>query len=206
MNALDKDPLNLLIAGVGGQGNVMLSQIIGEAMVVEGYLVAVGDTFGASQRGGSVVSHIRMSMDTEYSSIVPRGMAHFILGMEPSETMLVMAEYGNPKTQVLTNPRPLLPPSVISGEATYPDVHELLANIKKYSARLWLVNATDEALEMGNKLYANTILMGALLGTGILPIAIDIIAEILKERFTDPKIYKANMKAIDRGFSLTRDQ
>jgi indolepyruvate ferredoxin oxidoreductase beta subunit len=203
MRALLKDPLNILVAGVGGQGNVMLAQIIGQALVTEGFFAVVGDTFGAAQRGGSVASHIRISKDTEYSSIVPKGKADFIIGMEPSETLRVMGVYANPVTRVIVNPRIVLPPTVISGADTYPDINQILAAIEKYSSRLWIVHATEQAMKLGNRLYANTILMGATLGTGILPIGRDSIVEIYKERFTDPKLYEANIKAFDLGISLT---
>jgi len=204
MKALPKDPLNILVAGVGGQGNVMLAQIMGQALVMEGFFAVVGDTFGAAQRGGSVASHIRISKDTEYSSIVPKGQADFILGMEPSETLRVMGVYANPNTQVIVNPRVVLPPTVISGADTYPEIDEVLTAIKKHSSRLWIVPATEQALNLGNRLYANTILMGATLGTGIVPIGRDSIVEIYKERFADHKLYKANIRALDLGISLTK--
>jgi len=205
MKTLSKDPLNVLVAGVGGQGNVLLAQILGQALMREGFFTVVGDTFGAAQRGGSVASHIRISKDIEYSSIVPKGHADFILGMEPSETLRVMGEYSNANTRVVTNPRIVYPPPVISGAAEYPNIDELLANIEKYSRKLWVVNATEEALKMGNRLYANTILMGATIGTNILPIDRSSVASIYEEKFTRPDLFEANIKALDLGILLTQD-
>ena len=159
MKDLSKDPLNILVAGVGGQGNVMLAQVMAQALVREGYFAVVGDTFGASQRGGSVASHVRVSKRTEYSSILPQGSADFIVGMEPSETLRALGSYGNPKTQVIMNPRIISPPTVISGADTYPELEDLINNIKKYSSKTWLIPATEEALKMGNRMMANTILL-----------------------------------------------
>jgi indolepyruvate ferredoxin oxidoreductase, beta subunit len=204
MKGLSKDPLNILVAGVGGQGNVMLAQVMGQALVKEGYFAVVGDSFGASQRGGSVASHVRVSKDTEYSSTLPRGSADFIVGMEPSETLRALGSYGNPKTQVIMNPRIVYPPTVISGADTYPEPEELMANIKKYSGKMWLVPATEKAMEMGNRMMANTILLGAIVGTGILPIRRETIVEILKERFANPKVFESNIKALDLGIGLTK--
>jgi len=68
------------------------------------------------------------------------------------------------------------------------------------------VNATEQAMNLGNRLYANTILMGATLGTGIVPIGRDSVMEIYKERFADPKVYEANISALDLGISLTKDR
>lgn len=204
MNDFRKDPLNILVAGVGGQGNVMMAQVMGQALVKKGYHAVIGDTFGASQRGGSVASHIRISKEVEYSSIVPKGHADLIIGMEPSEALRVMAVYANPETRVICNPRPVYPPTVISGSDTYPDLEELINDIEKYCGKLWIIEATDEAMAMGNGLYANTILMGAVLGANMLPINRNDILELYKERFTNTNIYEANVKALDRGIALAR--
>ena len=203
MKQLPKDPLNVMFAGVGGQGNVMLAQIMGQALVKEGFFAVVGDIFGASQRGGSVASHIRISNESEYSSIIPKGQADFILGMEPSETLRVMGEYANPNTRIILNPRVVLPPTVISGADQYPDLDWIISTIQKYSARLWIVNATEEAMRLGNRLYSNTILMGATLGTGVLPVGRGTVVEIYREKFTDPELAEANIRALDLGISLT---
>jgi indolepyruvate ferredoxin oxidoreductase beta subunit len=94
---LAKDPLNLIITGVGGQGNVMISLIIANAFVRDGYFVTVGETYGASQRGGPVMSHMRISRETQYSPFIPDGCADIILGMEPVETLRMLGRYGNSK-------------------------------------------------------------------------------------------------------------
>jgi indolepyruvate ferredoxin oxidoreductase beta subunit len=204
MQYLTKDPLNVIVAGVGGQGNVMLAQVIGQALVKEGYFVVVGDTFGASQRGGSVASHIRISKDREYSSILPRGMADMIIGMEPSETLRAIGNFGNPDTKIIVNPRVVFPPTVISGADKYPEPAQIISNIKKHSARVWIVAATDEAINMGNRLMANTILLGAIIGTEALPIIQETVSNILQERFTNPRVLEANLKALELGVRMTR--
>jgi indolepyruvate ferredoxin oxidoreductase beta subunit len=84
---LEKEPFNVIIAGVGGQGNVLLSGFVGAALLNEGFMVSVADTFGVSQRGGSVQSHIKISRNTLYSSVTLEGKANVILGMEPVETL-----------------------------------------------------------------------------------------------------------------------
>jgi indolepyruvate ferredoxin oxidoreductase beta subunit len=199
---LPKDPLNILVADVGGQGNVMLAQIMGQALVMEGFFAVVGDTFGAAQRGGPVAIDIRVSKDTEYSSIVPKGQADFILGMEPSETLRVMGAYANPNTRVIVNPRVVLPPTVISGADTYPDFDEVLAAIKKHSSRLWIVNATEEALKLGNSIYTNVILPSALLGSNTLPLDKEKNGVVLKEELL--KAFDMKMVALQRGLDLVR--
>ena len=77
--ALDKDPLNLIITGVGGQGNVLASQIVASAGIKEGLFVTVGETYGASQRGGSVMSHVRFSATAQFGPLISEGQADIVV-------------------------------------------------------------------------------------------------------------------------------
>ena len=199
---LTKDPLNLIITGVGGQGNVMISLAIGSALVREGYVVTVGETYGASQRGGPVMSHVRISRETQYSPLSLEGEADVILGMEPVETLRVLGKYGNPNVITLFNPRPIYSIDVISGDAEYPDLDRLIETIKGLSAKTWVVNATEEAEKMGRPIVANTILIGSLIGLGVLPLNRESMESVIRDRF--PKAFELNMKAFDRGMELIR--
>lgn len=198
--ALTKDPLNLIITGVGGQGNVMISLTIGSALVREGYVVTVGETYGASQRGGPVMSHVRISKETQYSPLILKGQADVVLGMEPVETLRILGKYGNPNVITLFNPRPIYSIDVISGDAEYPDLDKLVEIIKGLSAKTWIVNATEEAEKMGRPIVANTILIGSLIGLGVLPLNRELMEPVIRERF--PKAFELNMKAFDRGMAL----
>ena len=75
MKELSREPLNLIIGGVGGQGNVLMAQLVGQALVQRGYTASVGDTYGVSQRGGPVASHVRVSRDRSYGPLIPAGQA-----------------------------------------------------------------------------------------------------------------------------------
>ena len=198
--ALTKDPFNLIITGVGGQGNVMISLTVGGALVSEGYIVTVGETYGASQRGGPVMSHVRISKETQYSPLSLEGQADVILGMEPVETLRILGKYGNPNVITLLNPRPIYSVDVISGDAEYPEMDTLIETIKKLSAKTWIVNATEEAEKMGQPIIANTILIGSLIGLGVLPLDKKSMEQELKARF--PKAFELNMKAFNRGMEL----
>jgi len=201
VKTLIKDPFNMIIAGVGGQGNVVISQLIGTALVNEGYLVTIGETYGASQRGGPVMSHMRISKKMVYSPLIAEGSADTILGMEPSETLRMLGKFGNPNVISIFNPRPIYSVDVAGGEAEYPDLDKLIDTIKGLSAKTWIINATDEAEKMGTAIVANTILVGALIGSGILPLDKKSMEPILQERF--PKAIELNMMAFDRGVKLT---
>ncbi len=199
---LTKDPLNLIITGVGGQGNVMISLAIGSALAREGYVVTVGETYGASQRGGPVMSHVRISRETQYSPLSLEGEADVVLGMEPVETLRILGKYGNPNVITLFNPRPIYSVDVISGDAEYPDLDRLIETIKGLSAKTWVVNATEEAEKMGRPIVANTILIGSLIGLGILPLNREAMESVIRDRF--PKAFELNMKAFDKGMELIR--
>jgi len=94
--ALKHDPYNLIITGVGGQGNVLSSRMLGTMLTAKGFYVTIGETFGASQRGGSVMSHIRVSQRSAWSPQIPSGRAHLVMALEPSEAFRVLGVYGNP--------------------------------------------------------------------------------------------------------------
>jgi indolepyruvate ferredoxin oxidoreductase beta subunit len=161
MTTVGLDPFNIIITGVGGQGNVLASQILGQALVQLGRVVTVGETYGASQRGGSVMSHLRISRQAQWSPLIPEGQAHMVVGLEPLEALRVMERYGNPEVLTLTNTRPIHPLDVIAGVAEYPDIDYLLAQIRKLSKRTWNVDATSIALEMGNPILSNMAMLGA---------------------------------------------
>jgi len=199
---LVKDPLNLIITGVGGQGNVMISLIIGNALVRGGYLVTIGETYGASQRGGPVMSHVRISKETQYSPFIPDGHADIILGMEPVETLRMIGQFGNPDIVTIVNPRPIHSIDVTGSQAEYPDLDKLMETIKELSAKAWIVNATEEAQKMGNPIFANVILIGALIGSGVLPLEQKSLEPVLRETF--PKEVEANMAAFHKGVELVR--
>jgi indolepyruvate ferredoxin oxidoreductase beta subunit len=199
---LTKDPLNLIITGVGGQGNVMISLIVGNAFVREGFFVTIGETYGASQRGGPVMSHIRISRKAQYSPFIPDGCADVILGMEPVETLRMLGKYGNPNVITVLNPRPIYSVDVTAGQARYPEIDKLIATIKELSSRTWLVNATEEAQKMGSHLFANSILIGALIGSGVLPLDKKSIEPVLRETF--PKDIEINLAAVDKGIKLVK--
>ena len=78
-------PLNIIISGVGGQGNVLASQVLGGVASDNGFNVTIGETFGLSQRGGPVMSHVRLSKKKHYGPLIPPNMGHIIIGLEPLE-------------------------------------------------------------------------------------------------------------------------
>ncbi len=200
MSFVDKGLINLIITGVGGQGNILISRLLGEAFINEGYTVTIGETYGATQRGGSVASHVRISRERiPYSPVTPRGKADIILGLEPSEALRMLTAYGHMGSYVVTNTRPIRSLEVAVGEADYPTPDTIAACMAQLSKRAWYINASDVALGLGNPLLTNIVMTGALLGTGLLPLDKSKLEHQLKGTFKGDK-QKINLKAFDLGF------
>lgn len=195
---LKKDPLNLIIAGVGGQGNVLASTLIGNSLVAKDYFVTIGETYGASQRGGAVMSHVRISGKSQYSPLIPEGKSDIILGLEPIEAIRVMGPYGHPNVVVVVNSRPVYPLEVTVGNAKYPsheDIHSILTEL---SYKAYILNATDIALGLGSPIFTNIIMVGALLALDILPLTKEDLEGALEETFPEKKL-EINLKALQMG-------
>jgi indolepyruvate ferredoxin oxidoreductase beta subunit len=197
---LEKDPLNLIIAGVGGQGNILASHIVATAGIKEGLYVTVGETYGASQRGGPVMSHVRFSAQAQCGPLIPGGEADIIVGLEPIEALRIIGDYGNPRTRVIVSPRPIYPIWVLSGQAKYPPVEEVLQKLGELVAEVRVVEAIKEG-ETG--LAANVVIVGALAGSRMLPIEIKNFEESIRE-IMSPKDVELNLRAFRKGVELTR--
>jgi indolepyruvate ferredoxin oxidoreductase, beta subunit len=198
---LASDPYNLIVTGVGGQGNVLASRMVGEMLSHLGLHVTIGETFGASQRGGSVMSHLRISAHCAFSPQIPRGRAHMVVSLEPTETIRVLRNYGNPAVRVLTNTRPIYPIGVICGDLDYPAHEDLARWIRELSLNAWFIDSTAAAVRLGNPVLGNVILVGALAATGVLPLDRRLFEEIVSRRMTPDKV-SLNLSAYDAGVSM----
>lgn len=202
MKELMKDPLSLIVIGVAGQGNVVTSFLICNALLNEGYRVTFGQSYPAQQRGGPVINFIRISTDIQASPIIPEGRADVIVAMEPVEAMRMLNRYGNPDVITMVNPRPIQAIDIAGLGAKYPSVDKLMEDIEALSGKTWVVNATEEAQKLGNPIMANVILVGALVGSGVLPLDRKAMEPVLEERF--PKDLDINMGALDKGIELMK--
>jgi indolepyruvate ferredoxin oxidoreductase beta subunit len=197
---LSKDPINIVICGVGGQGNILASELLASALVEQGYYTTVGETYGASQRGGSVMSHVRISARKQYSALIPHGEADIIIGFEPIETLRVAREYGNKNTRVIFDPRPNYPMGVLIGEAVYPEIEAIAAELNLLCDTVQIVEATRLAQEAGNAQAANILLMGALTAMPEIPLQPQDYAQVLTQRFSGA-VYELNQKLFDLGYN-----
>jgi indolepyruvate ferredoxin oxidoreductase, beta subunit len=198
---LKKEPVNIIITGVGGQGNVMASRVLAGMLVNAGYVVTIGETFGMSQRGGSVMSHLRISSTSILSPQIPQGRADVIIALEPVEALRVLIKYGNPDIAVLSNSRVVYPMGVITGDFTYPSLDEIKSAFEKLTAHNWLIDATEVAVNLGNPVLSNIVMIGALAGTSLLPIdrrAFE--KELTKSISVDKR--EINLTAFDAGMKM----
>ena len=200
---LSYDPYNIVITGVGGQGNVLASRVLGNMLSEKGLQITIGETFGASQRGGSVMSHLRISAASSWSPQIPKGQAHMVIALEPIEALRVLREYGSPITKILCNMRPINPVAVISGDVSYPAADDLENWVKELTQDSWFVNATDAAMKMGNPIYGNIMMIGALAGIGELPLDRRDFKQVIARSMPADKV-KDNLRAYDMGIDMTR--
>jgi indolepyruvate ferredoxin oxidoreductase beta subunit len=195
---LNKDPYNIVITGVGGQGNVMASRVLANMLVHQGFRVTIGETFGMSQRGGSVMSHLRVSPGEVWSPQIPRGQADLIVAIEPIEALRVLMEYGHPAVRMVVNERPVYPVGVITGELEYPPAENIREAAGALSAGAAFLDATAAAIGLGNPILGNIVMIGAVAGLGLLPIDREVFATVIKGGMPASRV-EANLRAFAIG-------
>jgi indolepyruvate ferredoxin oxidoreductase, beta subunit len=198
-----KDPLNIIMAGVGGQGNVMASRVLANMLSLKGSRITIGETFGMSQRGGSVMSHIRVSASSSWSPQIPKGKADIVIGLEPVEAVRVMRTYGNPEVKVLVNTRPIHPVGVIAGEFDYPSLETIQKALNTLTPHVWMLEATEEAIKLGNPILSNIIMIGAVIGLNLLPVGLPEFKAVIRN-FFPVKLLDSNQRAFEIGQERVR--
>jgi indolepyruvate ferredoxin oxidoreductase beta subunit len=201
VTALPSDPFNIIITGVGGQGNVLASRVLANMLVGRGYRITIGETFGMSQRGGSVMSHIRVSPSGEWSPQIPEGQAHFIIALEPVEALRVVKRFGNPAVMVLSNNRPIYPVGVITGELSYPSPEALADSLRRLSREALLIDATAGALKLGQPILGNIIMIGAAVAMAVLPLSRADFETVIARSVRADQV-AINLAAFDLGAAL----
>jgi indolepyruvate ferredoxin oxidoreductase beta subunit len=190
------DTKRIVFVGVGGQGNLLSSQVLGEAAMLAGLPVNVSEVHGMAQRGGVVESAVVMG--GALSSIVSDGEADILLSFEPSETLRALAKCSKDST-VITNIVPLEPFTVAVGKGVYPDIKASLEQIKQKVKRLIAVNANALAEQAGSAMAVNIVMLGALAQSGILPLTKDQFVAAMNKTIKK-KLLEVNLKAFDLGY------
>ena len=149
---------NIMIVGVGGQGSLLASKLLGHMLLEQGYDVKVSEVHGMSQRGGSVVTYVRFG-EKVYSPIIDKGEADFIVSFEKLEAARWM-EYLKPGGRIIVNTQEVDPMPVITGAATYPT--DLIEKMRALGAQVDDMDALSIATEAGSSKAVNLVLMGRL--------------------------------------------
>ena len=184
------------IVGVGGQGVLLASMVLGNAAMRAGYKVMMSEVHGMAQRGGSVLSTVRFG-DNIVSPLEAVGNADMILGFEPVETCRNL-ELGNERTDIIMNLDPVYPSLVAAGFEEYPDVNALVDAVKKTTKHLRTIEATSLAEKAGKAIAANAVMIGAMAGVEGFPISKKVLKETLLETVPE-KFKELNAKAFDLG-------
>jgi indolepyruvate ferredoxin oxidoreductase beta subunit len=185
---------NIFLSGVGGQGTILASNILGEVFLKAGYDVKKSEVHGMAQRGGDVTTHFRFGKKV-YSPLIKYGDVDFLISFE----LLEAARYINwvkPQGKVIINKQEILPPAVSLGQMTYPK--DIERTFKKYfKNHVWIVNGQEIARRLGNIQAANVVLVGAF--SNFFP-------EFKEEQWTNAikellaeKLHELNIRAFHEG-------
>ena len=183
---------NILLAGVGGQGILLASEVISEVMLLAGLDVKKNEIHGMSQRGGSVVSHVRYG-EKVYSSIIPEGEVDILFSFELLETCRYLPLLRKNGRVVVSNWK-VSPPAVARGAQSYPK--NLEEKICQQFPKSVVVDGLKLALAAGNAKTVNTVLLGAL--SNILKFERELWLEAL-HKMIPPRLLEVNMKAFELG-------
>ncbi len=185
----------LVFIAVGGQGNLLASRLLGEAALSMNIPTVVSEIHGMAQRGGIVESAVLLGDVT--SPIVSSAEADVLIGFEPLETLRALGKC-NKDTVVITNTHPLPPFTVAIGQGTYPPPDESLSLIRGKVKKVIAFDGNAIAEEVGNPLALNMVMLGALIGSGTIPIGAEEMKKVLSTS-TKKAFLESNLKAFDMG-------
>ncbi|MCK9151241.1 indolepyruvate oxidoreductase subunit beta [Methanobacterium alcaliphilum] len=197
-----KPPYNVFICGVGGQGIIKTSIIIGEAAMDNGLDVVMSEIHGMAQRGGSVSTEIKIG--SSKSSIIQEGTANVLLAFEPLEAVRALSKT-HEETSIIINTSPIMPFNILGSEHPYPEIKTISDELNKHSNHIYALDAENMAKEAGHILSLNMVLLG---GATAIPGFI-----LNKETIIDamgnnlpPKSMKINLKAFLKGYDAVKSQ
>jgi indolepyruvate ferredoxin oxidoreductase beta subunit len=193
--------LRIFLTGVGGQGTLLASRLLGEAALIAGFNPMVSETHGMAQRGGIVVSTVVLG--NLKSPLISPGEADIVLGFEALEAFRAL-DRCHAASLVIANTATLVPYPVAIGQARYPAVGEMFRRLAEHVGALLAFDAGDLARQAGSPLTVNMVLMGALAATDSLPISAEAIHTVVRTR-TKEKFLASNLKAFELGAAAARD-
>ena len=185
---------DLLVTGVGGQGVILASNIIGEVALAAGYDVKKTDTLGMAQRGGSVVSHVRLGRGV-YSPLIKADEVDIMVAFEKLEAAR-WSHYLRPGAVAIVNNHAQFPLSVNLEDERYPDDGEIVGILRRSTERIYLIDGTSRVEALGNPRTLNVFLLGC--ASVFLPLKIRVWQDIISQR-VPPGVQKLNIAAFSQG-------
>ena len=187
---------NIILCGVGGQGTILASRLIASAAMKKGLRVITAETIGMAQRGGSVLSHLRIGEEAG-SPLIAKGEADLIIGFEPGECIRALP-FLKKNGVVVTSSRPVMPVSAMIGASVYDD-KAMIDYLKENIRNLVIVDAVLAEETLGSARTLNTVLLGAALRSGGLEIlSLQDITSAVREKVAE-RFRELNLKALEWG-------
>jgi indolepyruvate ferredoxin oxidoreductase beta subunit len=194
------EPKKIVVIGVGGQGNLLATNLLGEAALTLGIPVVASEIHGMAQRGGIVESAVLLGDIS--SPIISPGESDVFLSFEPLETLRGLSKC-NRKTVVITNTRSMQPFTAALGQGVYPPLEEILSLIKSKIDKVIAFDGSALAEKAGNPLSLNMVMLGALIGSKTIPINASDMKETISTS-TKKAFLESNLKAFDLGFAAVQ--
>ena len=202
----DNKNYSIYISGVGGQGIIKTSVIIGEAAMLEGYDVVMSEIHGMSQRGGSVSTELKIG--NFKSSIVEESKADLILAFEPIEVLRGLNK-ANKDTTLIFNTFPIVPSTLTQTGETYPEIKDIVKNLKDNFDSVYPIEGNGLAVDAGSILSLNMVLLGACVANDDFPLSKETVKETVETAMKNnlaPKFHEMNLKAIENGYNAIKDK
>ena len=187
-----------LLAGVGGQGTVLASKIIAQTAISKGSFVRTSETIGMAQRGGCVVSHVRMDAKNASPSI-PVGMADIIIGFEPAEALRNF-EFLKPAGRLLVNINPIIPVSASLEGSSY-KVDEILQYLKTRRNKVVFIDGQKLCKIAGSAKVLNVVMLGVAIKEELLPFSKEDVLHTITENLPQ-KFIELNRRALEVGYDF----
>jgi indolepyruvate ferredoxin oxidoreductase beta subunit len=191
-----KNIYKIQLIGVGGQGTIKASVIIGEAAMKKGLNVVMSEVHGMAQRGGTVVTEFKIG--EVHSPLVEEGAADLMIAFEPAEALRALNKI-NQESFVIVNSSPIVPFTVSLGISEYPEPSSVFKELKVKIKNLLIINAEKIAKKAGSIISENMVLLGAAVATPNFPIEKDLVIQSMKKNLP-PKSIETNLKAFEMGF------
>jgi indolepyruvate ferredoxin oxidoreductase beta subunit len=195
-------PYNIYISGVGGQGIIKTSTVIGEAAMKSRMPVVMSEVHGMAQRGGGVSTELKIG--DSYSPIIENGSADILISFEPVEALRAIPKISN-NTYVIVNKSPIYPFNLRESEIPYPDIEIILEELNNKSREVFALDANKIANESGHPLSMNMVMLGSVTAINGFPLKKEIIIDSMKVNLPE-KSLDINLKAFENGFSFVKSR